>query len=181
MTRYIAFLRGINVGGHHVKMEQLRELFTELGFNNVKSYINSGNIFFDSENIDKQDLTHKIEERLYITLGYEVPTFLRTTKELESILSQDAFRGIELNNERRLSVIFTNQPINTGASLSLPQFSSKNDMEMVAINTYEAFVVWHIINHRPPSGRFSENIIPPKNTLRFYHTLAKILVAAISE
>ena len=176
MTRYTALLRGINVGGHRVKMTQLGEIFRDIGFSNIKTYINSGNVFFDSVSIDKQDLTNLIEQRLQAVLGYEVPTFLRTTAELKSIISQDAFKGIKLTDDKRFSVLFTKQPI--PEKVVLPQYSSKNDMEIIAVNVYEAFVVWHIINGRPPSGRFQDSIIPIENTSRFYHTLSKILAAA---
>ena len=178
MPRYIALLRGINVGGHRVKMTQLCYIFTAIGFNDVKTYINSGNVFFDTDNIDKQHLTNLIEQRLQSALGYEVPTFLRTTAELKSILSQNSFKGIKLTDDKRFCVIFTKQPI--PEKVAFPQYSSKNDMELIAVNTYEAFVVWHIINGRPPSGRFQEGIIPIENTSRFYHTLSKILTAAES-
>ena len=49
MTRYVAFLRAINVGGHVVKMEALRKLFESMGFQRVETYIASGNVIFDSE------------------------------------------------------------------------------------------------------------------------------------
>ena len=178
MTRYIALLRGINVGGHRAKMIHLRELFSSIGFSNVRTFINSGNVFFDTDDLDKQRLAKVIEQRLYATLRYEVPTFLRTTTELQSILAQDVFKSIKLADDKRFSVIFTKEPMRE--NVQLPQFTSKNDMELIAVNTYEAFVVWHIINGRPPSGRFQEGIVPTVNTSRFYHTLSKILTAADS-
>jgi uncharacterized protein (DUF1697 family) len=152
MQRYIAFLRGINVGGHSVKMERLRQIFTDLGLNNVSSYINSGNLFFDtnSENIEK--LTISIEDRLYKDLGYKVPVFLRTVSEIDAILQQDPFKEEELTNDKRFLVVFTDELLNM--DLDLPLKSSKDDIEIIALNKHEAFVVWHIINGRPPSGKF---------------------------
>ncbi|HEV2405968.1 MAG TPA: DUF1697 domain-containing protein, partial [Ktedonobacterales bacterium] len=76
--RYIALLRGVNVGGHVVKMERLRALFAELGLSNVRTYIQSGNVFFDTEQTDRVALTASIEEHLRAALGYAVPVFLRT-------------------------------------------------------------------------------------------------------
>lgn len=84
MQRYIAFLRAINVGGHLVKMDRLRELFGEMGFENVASFIASGNVIFDAK--AKADaLEKKIETQLKEALGYEVATFLRTPKELAAL------------------------------------------------------------------------------------------------
>ena len=90
-TNYIAFLRGINIGGHNVKMEHLRELVGELGLTHVRSYIQSGNVFFETTEADRACLTRKIEEHLRAALGYEVPTFLRTVAEVERALRLDPF------------------------------------------------------------------------------------------
>ena len=176
MTRYIAFLRGINVGGHNVKMERLRELFTEIGLHNVRSYINSGNIFFDTERTDREELTRAIETHLRENLGFEVPTFLRTTAEIASVLSQEPFGKILLTEDTRFCVIFTNDLLDI--DMKLPLQSSKMDMDLVTVNPHEAFVVWHIVNGRPPSGKFPAEILPASNTTRFFHTLQKILLAA---
>ena len=157
-------------------MERLRELFGELGLAKVRSYINSGNIFFDSDNTDRAGLVRTIEGHLLKGLGYEVPVFLRTVDELESILDAEPFGGIELTSDKRFCVVFTNTSLDTG--MALPQHSSKSDMDIIAVNPSEAFVVWHIISDRPPSGKFPAEVLPPSNTTRFYHTLAKILEAA---
>lgn len=176
VDRYIAFLRGINVGSHRVKMEQLHHAFTELGLTTVRSYINSGNVFFDTNEKDRQVLTERIEQHLYSTLGYEVPVFLRTVAELKALLVQNPFKEIKQTEEQRFCLIFTAAPLNE--QLALPMHSSKNDMDLIAVNKYEAFVVWHLINGRPPSGTFPANSLPERNTSRFFHTLEKILRAA---
>ena len=84
MPKYIAFLRAINVGGHTVKMDQLRKLFEELGFSNVETFIASGNVIFDSAFKSTPTLEKKIESFLHKSLGYPVATFLRTPDELAS-------------------------------------------------------------------------------------------------
>ena len=80
---YIAFLRAINVAGRTVKMARLRELFAELGFANVRSYIQSGNVFFETDETDRALLTGMIAGHLLQALGYEVGVFLRTIPEVE--------------------------------------------------------------------------------------------------
>lgn len=79
--KYVAFLRAINVGGHVVKMDQLRKLFEAMGFSNVETVIASGNVIFDARNPSES----KIESALQKALGYEVRTFLRTPAELAKI------------------------------------------------------------------------------------------------
>ena len=69
MPKYVAFLRAINVGGHTVKMEHLRILFEELGFENVETFIASGNVIFDSKTKSTKTLETKIEKHLRQALG----------------------------------------------------------------------------------------------------------------
>ncbi len=63
MPRHIAFLRGINVGGHRVKMDELRRLFGELSFSDVSTFIASGNVVFESPDEDRAGLEREIEGR----------------------------------------------------------------------------------------------------------------------
>jgi uncharacterized protein (DUF1697 family) len=99
MQRYIAFLRAINVGGHIVKMEDLRRLFEELGFSNVETFIASGNVIFETPDEDAPELERRIERHLRTALGYEVVTFLRSTAELADIAKYRPFPEAELTAE----------------------------------------------------------------------------------
>ena len=91
MPKYVAFLRAINVGGHTVKMDQLRDLFTGLGFRNVETFIASGNVIFDSPSKSAKALEQKIESCLLKALGYEVVTFVRAASELAGIANYKPF------------------------------------------------------------------------------------------
>ncbi len=99
MTKYVAFLRAINVGGHTVKMDQLRSLFEALELPNVETFIASGNVIFDSSTENLQVLESKIEDHLHKTLGYKVATFLRATSELAQVARHKPFTDAELNAE----------------------------------------------------------------------------------
>lgn len=96
MQRYIAFLRGINVGGHTVKMEYLRSLFAELGFANVATFIASGNVIFEAQAEERHRLEHQIEMHLRQTLGYEVVTLLRSASELAATATYEPFPSEDL-------------------------------------------------------------------------------------
>jgi uncharacterized protein (DUF1697 family) len=91
MPRYLAFLRAINVGGHTVKMDRLRQLFTALGFTNVETFIASGNVIFETRAANTANLEKKIERHLAETLGYPVDTFVRTLDELAAIAACQPF------------------------------------------------------------------------------------------
>lgn len=174
---YIAFLRGINVGGHMVKMDRLRDLFVELGLTNVRTYIQSGNVFFETALTDRDALTLTIERHLHQALGYPVPVFLRTIAELEHIVASDAFQHLAVAPDMRLCVVFTAAPI--PSTLTPPLRTPKNDMELVRTTDREAYVVWYLINGRPPASQ-GFKALGDRTTTRFFHTLAKILQAAKS-
>ncbi|WP_375435761.1 DUF1697 domain-containing protein [uncultured Hymenobacter sp.] len=177
MTTYIAFLRGINVGGHRVTMDVLRRLFTELGLSNVRTYIQSGNVFFETEEQNRAQLTARIEQHLQQTLGYRVSVFLRSVAELEQLLTLNPFGHLAVTNDMRLCVMFLAEPAPVG--LELPLFSPKADMEIVSLTDQEAFVVWYIIEGRPPASMtFLDKTLGRQTTTRFFHTAAKILEAA---
>ncbi len=93
MPKHVAFLRAINVGGHTVKMDNLRELFEEIGFSDVATYIASGNVIFDSLSKNVKDVESKIEIHLRDSLGYDVATFIRTMSELIKIAEYMPFSG----------------------------------------------------------------------------------------
>lgn len=85
MERYIAFLRGMNLGKRRLPMSRLKKLFEELGFDEVETFIASGNVLFSSKVKDTQSLESKIAKHLEASLGYEVDTFVRTAKEVVAI------------------------------------------------------------------------------------------------
>lgn len=100
MIKYIAFLRAINVGGHTVKMDDLKKLFEKMGFENVETFIASGNVVFETKSKSMDSIKKKIETELEKSLGYSVPTLIRTTEELKTISNYKPFKESELNNPK---------------------------------------------------------------------------------
>src|SRR5687768_820258 len=93
MQRYIALLRGINVGGGHVvKMQELRKLLESPGLKSVETVIASGNVVFESSDPGGQKLEKRIETVLKDGLGFEVATFLRTVTELKAVVENHPFK-----------------------------------------------------------------------------------------
>jgi uncharacterized protein (DUF1697 family) len=106
MKRYFAFLRAINVGGHVVKMDRLRQIFESLGFSSVETFIASGNVIFETKSGNVRNLERKIENALSEALGYEVATFIRTGDELVEIARYQAFSQSELAAAQALNIMF---------------------------------------------------------------------------
>jgi uncharacterized protein (DUF1697 family) len=92
MNAYITLLRGINVSGQKIiKMEDLRRYYTEAGYLDVKTYIQSGNVFFRSPETDPALLLAAVESMQATALGYHVPTVLRTPGQLRTALESTPF------------------------------------------------------------------------------------------
>jgi uncharacterized protein (DUF1697 family) len=110
MNRYIAFLRAINVGGYRkIKMENLRNMFEEMGFENVQTYIQSGNVVFDSDKSDTMILSKSIEKKIESEFGHDVPVMIRTSKVLEKLINENPFDG-KNEDPFRLYVTFFLEP-----------------------------------------------------------------------
>ena len=128
MTRYVALLRAINVGGRNVKMDTIRKLFGSLGFSNVETFIASGNVIFDSPAEDARTLEREIEDHLRESLGYEVATFVRSAPELADISRYRPFEASDLDAEgNSLYIAFLPAPPNAEAEQKLMTFRTEVD------------------------------------------------------
>jgi uncharacterized protein (DUF1697 family)/uncharacterized protein YdhG (YjbR/CyaY superfamily) len=125
MYAYVAFLRGINVGGKNIiKMDRLRAEFEKMGFSSVKSYIQSGNVIFQSEMLDKA----RIEEALATAFKYEVAVLLRSKKEIENTISH--FPQIFEDPSWKHNVIFLSHTVDSRNIVN--QLAIKNDIEQLS-------------------------------------------------
>ncbi|QWU16774.1 Uncharacterized conserved protein, DUF1697 family [Paenibacillus sophorae] len=107
MEKYIALIRGINVGGNKiVKMQDLKTMLQSLGFQNVKTYIQSGNVVFDGRDTGDEALGEAIEQGIRETFGFEASVVIRTAKELEAAIANNPFELTEAEEFKRLYVSF---------------------------------------------------------------------------
>lgn len=93
MKKYIAILRGINVSGKNkIRMADLKSSFEKEGFQNVLTYIQSGNILFDTVNHEDEDkLAKSIHDLILNDFGYDVPVIITTPKEINYIIENNPF------------------------------------------------------------------------------------------
>lgn len=92
MISYIAFLRGINVGGHKkILMADLKMLFEKMGFKNVRTYIQSGNVVFQSKKDNLGEIADRIRLQILEQYDFEVPILIKTHKELQTIFNKCPF------------------------------------------------------------------------------------------
>ena len=112
--RYVCLLRGINVGGNTmIKMSELSAMFESLGFANVKTYINSGNIAFDATKASEKKLVAKIEKAIEETFEKKVPVMLRERKDIDRILATNPFEG-EFESHKEMHVLFMGEEMPEG-------------------------------------------------------------------
>jgi uncharacterized protein (DUF1697 family) len=126
MPRCVAFLRAINVGGHTVKMDRLRALFETLGFDEVETFIASGNVLFDTR-AGVLAVERKIEAALQKALGYEVRTFVRTADEIVRIAKYLPFPQQRIDTAVTFNLGFTAAPLDAAAKKKLAALATDAD------------------------------------------------------
>ncbi len=107
MTEYVAFLRGINVGGHMlVPMERLKQAFESLRFTNVQTVLASGNVLFQAPPTAVGTLGKRIEKTLETRLGKKIGVLVRSLDRLQRLAASEPFRDADVSPETRLYVTF---------------------------------------------------------------------------
>lgn len=170
---YIAFLRGINVTGYKIiKMDALRKIFEDAGFKNVRTYIQSGNVIFETNK--DENLQKRIEAQLKKELGYEVVTIVRSIEELKRIIKENPYKNLNLTENERLHLTMLEvKP--TGASVK-ELLSVKSDIDELKVKGKEVYLIC-----RNGYGRsvYSNNLIEKKlgmkATTRNWNTINRIL------
>ena len=103
MNSFIALLRGINVGGHKkILMADLRVLFEKLGFENVRTFIQSGNVVFQTSNENLTNIEDRIKYQVLNEYGIEVPVLVKSYSELKAIIKECPF-----SDEKKEKAYFT--------------------------------------------------------------------------
>ncbi|MBI3150706.1 MAG: DUF1697 domain-containing protein [Chloroflexi bacterium] len=171
MTKFVAFLRAINVGGTKIiKMDDLRKMFESFGLSNVQTYIQSGNVIFEAK--ESAGLEAKIEKHLEKALGYKVETFLRTMDEVKKIAGKPAF---EPQGDETLHVVFlrSRQSVDKKSEQNLLSLGSEADDFVI-----KGSEVYNLRRDRDKSifsNNFIEKILKVEATTRNITTLRKII------
>jgi uncharacterized protein (DUF1697 family) len=167
MKKHIAFLRAINVGGTKViKMEHLKQTFESFGLSNVQTYIQTGNVIFETP--ASPNLEAKIEKQLEAALGFRVEVFIRSMEELAKIVSQDHFEPLETDT---LHVVFLREKPAKALVDTLKKYNSAADE--FAVLGREVYNLRHDRDKSVFSNNFIEKIFGIATT-RNITTLRKI-------
>jgi uncharacterized protein (DUF1697 family) len=172
-TKYVVLLRGINAGGNKIiKMSELKILFEKIGFENVMTYIQSGNIIFDTEN-NKTELARKIEKALSEKFDNTAGIVILTFAELKKIITKKPEGFGEKNDTYKYNVFFLIEPLK--AKEAITKIKRREGVD----NTYEGTrVVYfsYLISMRTKSyiSKINELEIYPRLTIRNWNTTEKL-------
>lgn len=174
-NKYLALLRGINVGGKNIiKMDELRQIFVNMGFENVRTYIQSGNILFESKEKNEKIITVRLESAFLKRLGDKIPVFIRTIRDLNEIVNLNPFAKIKTASSTKFYVSFLNE--NPGKKPRLPLISHKKDVEIIEIEKREVYSLTKEIKGRFGfPNNFAENEFGIKASTRNWNTVTKLL------
>lgn len=177
MTIYIAFLQGINVGGHNkMKMVELKSMFESMGFDQVQTYIQSGNVLFASEE-DEESLRRRIEQEIGKVFGTSVTVVLRMACELEGIVRNCPFSEKEVLEAKASSAgeslyvsFLIEEPSQEGVE-RLSTYTSESDE--FRIKSREVYLLFHngIRNSRLANNLKKLNV---PSTMRNWKTINKL-------
>ena len=172
--KFVAFLRGINVGGHHkVPMAELRKELEKLGCKNIVTLLNSGNIIFDAISSDLAGLEKTVSEHLESSFGFPVPVILRRSEIIRSSIIEQPFKDVTLTKDIRLYVSFLRDEIQT--DLILPWTSTDKSFTIIDIKDNAIFSVLDLSTTKTPKAMVSlERYFGKDITTRNWNTIERI-------
>jgi uncharacterized protein (DUF1697 family) len=148
MERYVAFLRGINLGGRRITNDELRRCFEELGLGEVSCFRASGNVLFAAEERDEESARERLEAGLAKALGYTVPVFLRSAAALKAVSAQVPFDPALVSASKgKLQIAFL--PARPGAGARKQVLALSGDADRLALKGRELYWL--------PSGNMSDS------------------------
>jgi uncharacterized protein (DUF1697 family) len=175
---YVALLRGINVGGNNIiKMGDLRLSFEALGFTDVVTYIQSGNVVFCTKTASKARLEKSIEKTLCDRFGCASPVVLVGAEDLEAIVAQAPAGFGKQPNRYRYDVVFVKEPMTTAEVL--PQISTKPGVDTVHAGEH-AIYSRRLISKASQShlSKLVQRPVYKFVTIRNWNTTTKLLAMA---
>lgn len=177
MKRYIALLRGINISGKNkIPMSELKKEFENLTYDNVKTYLNSGNVILSTEEIDTIKLTNQFEKMIYDKFDLKIPVFVISKNNLEEILDNAPDWWDDENKEIYDNLIFI-FPSTNFSDVYNEIGEPKNQLEK--IKNYKEVIFWSFIrkDYRKTNwwSKTANAKISNKLTIRTANSIKKVV------
>ena len=175
MTKYLALLRGINVSGHNmIKMDALKKMLENMGFQNVETYIQSGNVFLESEEENAASIGFKIKQEIAKVFGYDVPVIMVSKTDLELCFKNNPFLKEKEVDAKKLYVAFISKELNSTAinDLKISQFKP----DEAAVDGNKIFIKYDIgAGKTRLDQKYIEKKLNVTATMRNWNTVNKLL------
>lgn len=175
MTTHLALLRGINVSGHHlIKMDALATALQNAGFSNVTTYLQTGNVFVDSEESNAASVGFKIRQEITKAFGHDVPIVVINIEDLKACLINNPFIKDQNHDIKKLYVAFMSKSLQAGSINDLKISQIKPDE--ASIDASRLFIKYDV---NPGKTRLDEKYIEKKLNviaiIRNYNTVNALL------
>ena len=175
MTTHLALLRGINVSGHNMmKMEALKTMLENIGFTNVRTYLQSGNVFVDSEEESASKVGFMIKQEIFKVFGHEVPTIVITKEDLELCFKNSPYLKEKDIDTKKLYVAFVSTELKKENinDLKISQFKP----DEASIDGNRIFIKYDVgAGKTRLEGKYIEKKLNVIVTMRNWNTVTNLL------
>lgn len=148
---YVALIRGINVGKKSIIMKELAQAVVSAGFKNVRTYIQSGNVIFETNKTSNFVLENKFSKIILNKFGYKVDVMVRTESEMNSLIKTAPFKQIDIKSGKKLYVTFLQRELNPENVKLLK--SLNNPQETFILNGSTLYTI------RDPQSSFDKTVL----------------------
>jgi uncharacterized protein (DUF1697 family) len=173
--KHLALLRGINVSGHNmIKMDALKTTLEALAFSKVETYIQSGNVFVETEEESSFSVGFKIKQEIYKTFGHEVPVIVLGKTDLEKCFKNNPFLKEKEVDTKKLYVAFLSKEMNSSAINELKISQFKPDEAVIDGN--RIFIKYDVgAGKTRLDQKYIEKKLNVTATIRNWNTVTKLL------
>ena len=173
--KHLALLRGINVSGHNmIKMDALKTALEAIGFTNIETYIQSGNVFVETEEESSFGVGFKIKQEIFKTFGHEVPVIVIGKNDLELCFKNNPFLEQKDVDTKKLYVAFISKELSSSAINELKISQFKPDEAVIDGN--KIFIKYDIgAGKTRLDQKYIEKKLNVTATIRNWNTVTKLL------
>lgn len=175
MTTHLALLRGINVSGHNmIKMEALKTTLENIGFENVQTYIQSGNVFIDTPEENPAKVGFMIKQEIYKVFGHDVPVVMIGKQDLEACFKNNSFLKEKDADLKKIYVAFISTTLKSESinELKISQFKP----DVAAIDESRIYIKYAVgAGKTRLDQKYIEKKLNVTATIRNWNTVTQLL------
>ncbi|KOY88141.1 hypothetical protein AD998_10105 [bacterium 336/3] len=175
MQTYISLLRGINVSGKNkILMVDLKTIYENIGLSEVHTYIQSGNVIFKADYVDKKNIAESISEAIFQKYGFQISVFVESVEEIERLMALNPIKEMEQQDYKRVFFSLLSQTPKQDLQEKLAQISYLPDEYYIVENC----IFWKLVvasNESKLSNNFFESKLKVVATTRNWNTMLTLI------